>query len=106
MQNRVTEQLSYARLPGVPFSMREMLSHDLKSAVASWKVADASARAAENLLKQAWSDYEERRVTGIPSELVKQATELRASANERLKVAVRLMSPERPVATASNGQRR
>ena len=72
---------------------------DLKSALDSWKEVDANARAAEGLLRQAWADYEGRRTTAIPAEMLKQVAELRTSANDRLKVALKLLNPERPGAT-------
>ena len=77
------------------------MASDLRLALDAWKEADANARAAESLLRQAWSQYEQNRANAVPGELVRQVRELRAKANERLKMAVKLLNPERPTAAAN-----
>ena len=72
------------------------MPQDLKSALQSWKEADANARAAESLLRDAWTDFEARRADAIPGELVKQVAQLRSTANDHLKTALKLLKPERP----------
>jgi DNA-directed RNA polymerase specialized sigma24 family protein len=69
---------------------------DAKSALESWKEADASARHAENLLKVAWAEYEARQIASIPQILVKTVAQLRKEANEKLSEALELMKPEHP----------
>ena len=61
-------------------------------AVEAWKTADAQARAAELRLKAAWDLYEARRDVPPSEDLMAEVARLRRLANEKLGVAMMLMS--------------
>jgi ferric-dicitrate binding protein FerR (iron transport regulator) len=61
-------------------------------AVEAWKKADAQAREAELRLKAAWEQYEIRRDAPPSEELMGEVARLRRLANEKLGVAMMLMS--------------
>ena len=69
---------------------------DARSAMKSWKEAEAAARAAESQLRQAWAESVGRRRKSVPAQLAKSAAALRAQANDKLRLTLRLMNPERP----------
>jgi predicted ATPase len=70
------------------------MSQDARSALQSWKIADANARVAESQLRQAWAEIEARHSTVVPDQLAKVAAQLRAQANDQLKLTLRLLRPE------------
>ena len=61
-------------------------------AVEAWKEADAQARDAELRLKAAWDEYEDRRGPPPPEHLMVEVARMRRLANEKLGVAMMLMS--------------
>ena len=61
-------------------------------AVEAWKKADAQARESELRLKAAWEQYEIRRDAPPSEELMGEVARLRRLANEKLGVAMMLMS--------------
>ena len=61
-------------------------------AVEAWRKADAQAREAELRLKAAWEQYEIRRDAPPSEELMGEVARLRRQANEKLGVAMMLMS--------------
>jgi hypothetical protein len=60
--------------------------------VEAWKKADAQAREAELRLTSAWEDYEVHRNAPPSEELMGDVARLRRLANEKLGVAMMLMS--------------
>ena len=70
------------------------MSQDARSALQSWKIAEANARVAESQLRQAWTEFEARRIAAVPPSLAKTAFELRAQANDKLKLTLKLLRPE------------
>jgi len=70
------------------------MSQDARSALQSWKIAEANARVAESQLRQAWAEVEAHRTEVVPRELARNAAELRAQANDQLKLTLRLLRPE------------
>jgi molybdopterin biosynthesis enzyme len=81
------------------------MSQDARSALQSWKIADANARVAESQLRQAWAQVEAHRIEVVPHELAKTAAELRAQANDQLKLTLRLLRPEHPSDSDKHGSR-
>jgi hypothetical protein len=65
----------------------------LKAAIEAWREADAKAKAAEAALAGVMDAAFNRRIVGVPDDLVRTASRLRADANERLKEAVAAMRP-------------
>lgn len=63
-----------------------------KLAYEAWKEADQRARAAEDLLHQAWDAHD---AGGAPPEaaLIEQVSRLRAEANEKLREVTRRLRP-------------
>ena len=68
------------------------MTMDPQKALEAWKAADANARAAESLLKQAWEDFEARRTGSVPETLVKTVVSLRGHADEKLTLALQSLS--------------
>ena len=70
------------------------MGHDLRAAITEWSQADNGARAAEQLL--VFGGYEHT-VEGVPiaADLIKEAARLRATANDKLTVAIGLMQTSR-----------
>lgn len=67
----------------------------LTAAIDAWRQADAEARAAENLLAQAWEDFDARRGPPVSAQLIAQVARLRDQANDRLTVALSLLQQAR-----------
>jgi molybdopterin biosynthesis enzyme len=81
------------------------MSQDARSALQSWKIAEANARVAESQLRQAWAEVEAHRIQTVPHELAKTAAELRAQANDQLKLTLRLLRPEHQNNNEKHGSR-
>jgi hypothetical protein len=81
------------------------MSQDARSALQLWKIAEANARVAESRLRQAWAEIEARRIEAVPHELAKAAAELRAQANDQLKLTLRLLRPEHQGDSDKDGSR-
>lgn len=66
----------------------------------AWKRADVQARGAETRVAQAWDGYFARRAEPPSRELVREASSLRAVADQRLTAAMQAlgMGAERPSA--------
>jgi predicted ATPase len=79
------------------------MSEDVRSALQSWKVAEANARLAESQLRQAWTAFEADRIKAVPEGLAKAAAELRARANDQLKLTLKLLRPEHQSASDRHG---
>lgn len=62
-----------------------------RQAFDAWKEADALARDAETQLAQAWDGYFRRRAEPPPRELVHEVATLRATANQKLSVAMQAL---------------
>jgi hypothetical protein len=67
------------------------MATDPQKALDSWKDADANARAAENLLKQAWQAVDAGRMVSVPESLLKSVADLRSHANDKLTVALQVL---------------
>jgi hypothetical protein len=66
-----------------------------KHAYRDWQDADGRARAAEARMKEAWEAYDLRNGEPPSQELMAEVSRLRAIANDRLTVAMMLMSTAR-----------
>jgi hypothetical protein len=65
-------------------------------AMKSWSEAEASARAAEDDLKNAWLDYQAKRSLQIPESIIKAVADARSKANDLLTVVIHeLRQPDR-----------
>ena len=69
---------------------------DTRFAMKSWKAAEVSARLAETRLKQAWAEHLRGASKAVPADLARSAAVLRAQANDKLRLTLKLMNPERP----------
>lgn len=67
------------------------MTQDVEGAIASWKQADAEARAAAALIAQAHHDYECKRGPAIPGVLLQEAAKARARANQKLTEALEMI---------------
>ena len=72
-------------------TIRDVTSRE-QLAVEAWKMADAEAREAELRLKAAWEQFEVRRDAAPSEDLMVEVARLRRLANEKLGVAMMLMS--------------
>jgi len=72
-------------------TIRDVTSRE-QLAVEAWKKADAEAREAELRLKAAWEQFEVRRDAAPSEDLMVEVARLRRLANEKLGVAMMLMS--------------
>lgn len=68
------------------------MTKDVQSAIATWRQADAEARAAEASLAQARAEYESRRGPAVAEVLIQQAAKARARANDKLTIALAMIS--------------
>jgi len=68
------------------------MSIDAQKALEAWKDADANARVAETLLKQAWEEVDAGRLVSVPESLIKSVSSLRSHANDKLTVALQALS--------------
>lgn len=67
------------------------MMQDVKGAIASWKEADAEARAVAALIAQAHHEYECKRGPAISDLLLQEAAKARARANEKLSAALEMI---------------
>jgi hypothetical protein len=64
---------------------------DVQGAIATWKQADAEARAAAALLARAYHEYESKQAPAISDILLQEAAKARARANEKLSLALEMI---------------
>ena len=67
------------------------MTQDVQAAIATWKQADAEARAVEALLARARDEYEAKRGPAVPGELLQQVSKARRRANDKLSVALAMI---------------
>lgn len=68
--------------------------HKSRQAIEEWKKAEEAARAAETRLKEAWDAYDQRQGKAPGAELMEEVSQLRAVANDKLRVAMLLTAPD------------
>jgi ferric-dicitrate binding protein FerR (iron transport regulator) len=61
---------------------------DHRQAYEAWQQADQAARSAEQRMKDAWIDHEQRRGTLPTTELMAEVSRLRSMANDKLTLAM------------------
>ena len=67
------------------------MTQDVQGAIATWKQADAEARALETLLARARDEYEFKRGPAVPPELLQEVSKARRRANDKLSVALAMI---------------
>jgi ferric-dicitrate binding protein FerR (iron transport regulator) len=60
----------------------------------AWRTADQAARQAERLLQRAWDDYSSGRGSPPSKSLIRDVTQLRAAAHEKLTQAIAVVDTE------------
>ena len=68
------------------------MTHDVQGAIATWKQADADARAAETLLATAREEFESRRGPAVSDVLFQEVAKARKRANDKLTVALSMIA--------------
>lgn len=64
----------------------------VREAIQAWKTADGEAKAAEGRLKAAWDIYDRDRHLPPSADLMVEVSQLRAVANDKLALAMKLTS--------------